>query len=45
VSLDDFMRDFAPEVRTIIAARTAEPIEEELAVRDPVLTLHLSHLW
>lgn len=34
VSLEDFIKDFTPEQRVKVAARTAELIEEELTLRD-----------
>ena len=33
-TLDEFMKDFTPEERAAVAARTAVLIEEELTLRD-----------
>ena len=42
VTIDDFMKDFSPEERTKVAARTAELIEEELTLRDLRQARHLT---
>ena len=42
VGLDDFMKDFSPEERARVAARTAELIEEELTLRDLRQARHLT---
>src|SRR5271155_3522595 len=42
VTLDEFMKDFTPEERAQVAARTAELIEEELTLRDLRQAQHLT---
>ena len=42
VSLDDFTKDFTPEERALVAARTAELVEEELTLRDLRQAQHLT---
>lgn len=42
VTIDEFMKDFSPEERTKVAARTAELIEEELTLRDLRQAQHLT---
>lgn len=42
ITIDDFMKDFTPEERAKIAARTAELIEEELTLRDLRQAQHLT---
>jgi DNA-binding XRE family transcriptional regulator len=41
-TLDDFMKDFTPEERALVAARTAELVEEELTLRDLRQARHLT---
>ena len=33
IGMDEFMKDFTPEERAKVAARTAELVEEELTLR------------
>ncbi len=42
VTLEEFSKDFTPEERTKVAARTAELIEEELTLRDLRQARHLT---
>src|SRR5271155_88053 len=42
VTLDEFMKDFTPEERATVAARTAELVEEELTLRDLRQAQHLT---
>ena len=42
VTLDEFTKDFTPEERAKVAARTAELIEEELTLRDLRQAEHLT---
>lgn len=42
IAIDDFMKDFTPEERAKVAARTAELIEEELTLRDLRRAQHLT---
>ena len=42
VTLDEFMKDFTPEERAQVAARTAELVEEELTLRDLRQAQHLT---
>jgi DNA-binding XRE family transcriptional regulator len=42
IGLDDFMKDFSPNARARVAARTAELIEEELTLRDLRQAHHLT---
>jgi DNA-binding XRE family transcriptional regulator len=41
VALEEFMKDFTPEERAKVAARTADLVEEELTLRD---LRHAQHL-
>jgi DNA-binding XRE family transcriptional regulator len=41
-TLDAFMRDFTPQERAKVAARTAELVEEELTLRDLRQARHLT---
>jgi DNA-binding XRE family transcriptional regulator len=41
-TLEDFIKDFTPERRAKVEARTAELIEEELTLRDLRQTQHLT---
>ena len=42
ITLDDFTKDFTPEERAQVAARTAELVEEELTLRDLRIAQHLT---
>lgn len=42
VTLEEFMKDFTPEERALVATRTAELIEEELTLRDLRQAQHLT---
>jgi DNA-binding XRE family transcriptional regulator len=42
ITLDEFMKDFTPEERAYVAARTAELVEEELTLRDLRQAQHLT---
>ncbi len=42
VTLDEFMKDFTPQERAKVAARTAELVEEELTLRDLRQAQHLT---
>jgi len=42
VTLEEFIKDFTPEERAKVAARTAELIEEELTLRDLRQAQHLT---
>jgi DNA-binding XRE family transcriptional regulator len=42
VTIDEVMKDFSPERRAKIAARTAELVEQELTLRDLRLAEHLT---
>jgi DNA-binding XRE family transcriptional regulator len=42
VTLEDFMKDFSPEERARVDARTAQLIEEELTLRDLRKARHLT---
>src|SRR5271165_2907439 len=42
VTLDEFTKDFTPEERARVAARTAELVEEELTLRDLRQAQHLT---
>jgi DNA-binding XRE family transcriptional regulator len=42
VSLEEFTKDFTPEERARVAARTAELVEEELTLRDLRQAQHLT---
>jgi hypothetical protein len=42
VTLEEFMKDFTPEQRAQVAARTAELVEEELTLRDLRQAQHLT---
>jgi DNA-binding XRE family transcriptional regulator len=42
VSLEEFMKDFSPEERARVTARTAELVEEELTLRDLRQAQHLT---
>src|ERR1700735_3879683 len=42
VTLSDFTKDFSPEERARVAARTAELVEEELTLRDLRQARHLT---
>ena len=42
VTLDEFTKDFTPEERAKVAARTAELVEEELTLRDLRQAQHLT---
>jgi predicted DNA-binding protein (UPF0251 family) len=42
ITLDDFTKDFTPEERARVAARTAELVEEELTLRDLRQAQHLT---
>jgi DNA-binding XRE family transcriptional regulator len=42
ISLDEFMKDFTPEERAAVEARTAELVEEELSLRDLRQARHLT---
>jgi DNA-binding XRE family transcriptional regulator len=42
VTLEEFMKDFTPEERALVASRTAALIEEELTLRDLRQARHLT---
>ena len=42
ITLDEFMRDFSPQERAKVAARTAELVDEELTLRDLRQAGHLT---
>jgi hypothetical protein len=42
VTLEEFMKDFTPEERALVASRTAALIEEELTLRDLRRARHLT---
>ena len=42
IGIDDFTKDFTPEERAKVAARTAELVEEELTLRDLRQVSHLT---